>query len=80
MLKQRRNYFSTEEGKAIRKALQSLAQDIKYNTLPTYHPNAVRFPDHLIPFVDKHMDYLNAHPQMDAWIYIANVRMGTLLR
>jgi len=57
-----------------------MAKDSNYNTTSTYHPNTTRFPDHLIPFVDKHMDYLNAHPQMDAWTYIANVKMGTRLR
>lgn len=80
MLKQRRGFLDSEEGIAIRRILQSMASDNTYNTAATYHPNAFRYADNLIPFVDKHMDYLNAHPQLDARMYIANIRLITRVR
>jgi hypothetical protein len=80
MLKQRRGFLDSEEGRAIRRTLQLMTSDSRYNTTSTYHPNAIRYEDNLIPFVDKHMDYLNAHPQLDAQMYIANIQLMTRVR
>lgn len=77
MLKQRRDFFQSEQGKSIMRVLKSMSDDSKYNTPSTYTPNSIRYPDNLKPFVDKHMDYLNAHPNLDAWTYVSNVKMGT---
>lgn len=80
MLKQRRGFVGSKEEIAIRRILQSMTKDSAYNTTSTYHPDSIRYADNLIPFVDKHIDYLNAHPRLDARMYLANLKLMTRLR
>ena len=80
VLKQRRGFLDSEEGQAVKRTLQSMTKDSQYNTAPTYHPDAIKYADHLIPFVDKHINYLNAHPRLDARMYLSNVRLMTRIR
>lgn len=49
-----------------------------YNTASSYTPNAIEYPGNLIPFVDKHINYLSAHPNLEASKYIANRKLMTL--
>jgi hypothetical protein len=78
--KSRKDFFNTEEGKDIKSKLQSMVGDSLYNTSPSYHSNGVLYPDNLIPFVDKHMNYLIGHPGIEAGQYLANVRLITRVR
>jgi hypothetical protein len=80
MQKQRRGFLDSEEGRAIRRIFQLMTGDSTYNTSSTYHPNGIRYANNLIPFVDKHMNYLNMHPRLDAKLYIANIRLMTRVR
>jgi hypothetical protein len=79
-LKSRRAFFETEEGLEIKKQLQSIAENVIYNTGPSYSANSEMYPDHRIPFVDKHMNYLISHPSLDADKYLANIRIMTKVR
>jgi hypothetical protein len=76
----RSTFFDSEEGEAIRQKLQHMTLDSTYNTEPSYSANTVRYPDNLIPFVDKHMDYLNAHPKLEAHKYLANIKLKSRIR
>jgi len=69
--------FGSEEERDIREDLQQMVQSSSYNTAPSYIPSSVKYPDGLISFVDRHMRYLNANPKLDAWLYIANLRLMT---
>jgi len=80
MIKQRRGFVGSEEEIAIRRILQSMTKDSTYNTAPTYHPDSIRYANNLIPFVDKHINYLNAHPRLDAGMYLSNLKLMTRLR
>ncbi|HSX47542.1 MAG TPA: hypothetical protein VLF63_02090 [Patescibacteria group bacterium] len=78
-LKSRQDFFNSEQGISAKKVLQSMTADSNYNTTSTYSANSVRYPDNLIPFVDKHMDYMNSFPKLDPASYIANLKLRTRL-
>lgn len=79
-LKKRVSFFESEEGLKIQQTLRLMAKDSAYNTASTYSANAVQYPNNLIPFVDKHMNYLNTHPSLDPHHYLANLRLITRLK
>ena len=79
-LKKRLKFFDSPEGAEIKQTLTMMATDLRYNTGSSYSANADLYPDNLIPFVDKHMNYLNTHPGIDPYHYIANLRLMTKLK
>ena len=78
--KKRSDFLESEEGKAIKQRLKQLTLDAKYNTATTYSSNNMTYNDNLIPFVDKHMNYLNNHPKLDADMYLQNLQLMTRIR
>ena len=80
IFKRRSDFFDSEEGKDIRLILVGMTTDIGYNTESSYSINSSLYPDNQIPFVDKHMNYLNNHPKLEANQYIANVKLMTRVR
>lgn len=76
-VKKRISFFDSAEGIEARRLLQRMVLDATYKTSPTYSTNSAVYPDNLIPFVDKHMNYLNAHPNVDVRHYMANLRLIT---
>ena len=79
-LKKRISFFESEEGTRVHQTLHLMTQDPIYNTEASYSANATVYPDNLIPFVDKHMNYLNTHPAVDPYNYISNLRLKTKSR
>lgn len=79
-IKRRVDFYSSKEGIEAEKQLRSMANDDKYKTEPTYSTDTSHYPDNLIPFVDKHMNYLLNHPATNTQHYIANLRLRTRLR
>jgi hypothetical protein len=80
MQKTRKGFFDTEEGKEIKRKLQQMTRDSTYNTTSSYSTNSLLYSDNLIPFVDKHMNYLINHPSLEAKKYLANIRLITRVR
>jgi hypothetical protein len=80
MQKTRKNFFDTEEGKDIKRKLQQMTGDSTYNTTASYSSNTALYPDNLMPFVDKHMNYLINNPKLEAGIYLTNVKLITRIR
>ena len=78
--KKRNDFLDSEEGDDIRQILKHMMVDNLYNTDPTYISDGAQYPDNLIPFVDKHMNYLNTHPKLDSSKYIRNLRLMTRIR
>ena len=79
-LKTRHGFFDTKEGVEVKQTLQRMAGDSSYNTTSSYTPNTLLYPDNLIPFVDKHMNYLINHPMLEVGKYLANVKLITRVR
>lgn len=78
--KKRIDFYNSEEGQEFRRILVSMSQDAAFNTDSGYSANSQLYPDNLMPFVDKHMTYLNTHPSIDPRQYLANLRLMTRLR
>jgi hypothetical protein len=78
--KKKTNFFETEEGRAFVESLITMSQDLTYNTNSTYSANSELYPDHRIPFVDKHMNYVRTHPTTDPHSYLSNLRLMTRIR
>lgn len=74
------NFIDSYEGQAAKQQLQSMVADDTYMTESSYSPNAELYPNNLIPFVDKHMEYLRSHPSTNPQHYLSNLRMITRLR
>ncbi len=78
--KKHANFFETEEGVEYIKRLKKMAIDSTFNTDSSYSANSEMYPDNLIPFVNKHIDYLRKHPSLDPHQYLANLRLMTRVR
>jgi hypothetical protein len=76
----RKDFLNTEEGKEVQLKLQGMTSDSQYNTAASYSNDTDLYPDNLIPFVDKHMNYLVNHPMLETGQYLANVRLITRVR
>lgn len=79
-VKSRVNFISTEKGQEIRNKFLLMAADATYYTASSYSANKLLYSDNLIPFVDKHMNYLVSHPMLDPDKYLANVKLVTRIR
>jgi hypothetical protein len=80
VLVSRCSFFDSEEGRKVSHLLEHMVDDSMYNTASSYSANSSLYPDNLIPFVDKHMNYLNSHPKLDAGMYLANLRLMTKIK
>jgi hypothetical protein len=78
--KKRPQYFTSEDGVFALQELQALDEDMLYHTGSSYSANGELYPDHEIPFVDKHMAYLRDHPELDSRQYIANIKLKTKIK
>lgn len=78
-VKKRINFYESEVGLRIEQILNEMSDDSKYNTNPSYSANTTSYPDNRIPFTEKHMQYLNTHPNIDPDHYISNLRLVTKL-
>lgn len=78
--KRKPDFFETAEGVQVMVMLRAMAEDTAYNTESSYSANTGLYPDHLIPFVNKHMEYLRTHPSTDPDHYLANLRLMTRFR
>jgi hypothetical protein len=78
--KKKINFFETEEGAEFIQSLRRMVADATYNTKPSFSANTELYPDHLIPFVNKHIAYINSHPLTDPTHYLSNLRLITRLR
>ena len=73
--KRRVNFYDSQEGKEAARLLSGLTGDETYNTIATYSVQKEKYPTGLIPFVDKHMQYLESHPAVNIEHYISNLRL-----
>lgn len=78
--KRKADFFETEAGMEYIAMLEEMVADDSYNTEPSFSANSELYPNHQIPFVNKHIDYLKSHPSMDPQQYLANLRLMTRRR
>jgi len=74
----KRSDFSTSDvGVAAYNTLKDMAKSANFKTKPGYSANTELYPDHVMPFVDKHMHYLQTHPAVNIDHYLANLKLMT---
>ncbi len=78
--KKKRNLYDTEEGAEIIKELKKMAIDEQFNTGSTYSSDIEHYPDNAIPFVDKHIKYLNSNQNINPQHYLANLRLMSRIK
>jgi hypothetical protein len=78
--KKRDDFFESEDGQIVLATLREMSQDSTFNTESSYSANSNEYPDNRMPFLDKHVNYLLAHPKLDARMYVANLRLMTRSR
>lgn len=75
--KRRDDFENSEVGAEVIELLQLMLHDDAYNTEPSYSANTELYPNNLIPFVDKHIDYLCNHAETNPHLYVSNLRLMT---
>ena len=76
----RTGFYDSQEAKDIRVTLQSMVENATYNTPASYTADSFKYPDSQMPFADKHINYLYAHPNLDVNMYLSNLRLMTRIR
>lgn len=69
-----------EDSLALERILYDMAASPLYNTKSSYSADDTKYPDGVIPFVDKHMLYLRQHQAVNPGEYISNLRIMTRIR
>jgi hypothetical protein len=69
-------HISEEE---VLQSLFNMEQDEGLKTDPEYSSNPLYF-DQLIPFAQKHAEYLKSHPKVNPEHYLANLRTMIKIR
>jgi len=72
----KREFLESETASVLRKELQDMVDDPRYNTRSRYSI----LPATDAEFVTKHMKYMSNFPQIDHKQYVANLRLMTKLR
>lgn len=68
------------EDAGVEEALQLMEDDSTLMTNASYSANVARYPDHKIPFKDKHINFLIDHPNVDLDQYLSNLRLIITIR
>lgn len=74
------NILFSEEGQKIRIELAEIEANPKYRTGTSYSANSEDYPDHVMPFVEKHMLYLSKHHELNPQHYLSNLRLKIRIR
>lgn len=78
--KRKPNFLDSEEEAEIRRELQSMMESSLYTTKSSFTPNVLKYPNNSMTFLEKHMNYIYSHPRLDTSMYVANLRLMTLIR
>lgn len=79
-VKKRTDFFTSPEGLKVKEELRRMVEDEAFFTESSYSADFEKYTDNLIPFVDKHMNYLRTHPSVEIDHYLANLRLMTRLK
>lgn len=71
------DFLKSEEGMTVYNELLKMIDDANYNTDSSFSPSAE---GGVLLFIDKHMNYICTHLDMDANQYLSNLRLITKKR
>lgn len=75
-----KSFLDSQECRDIRDVLEQMELDSSYNTESSYSADSLTYPDNRMPFIDKHMNYFNTHPKIEASTFLANLKLKTRKR
>lgn len=75
--KKKTSFANSEQMAEIKAILDSMVENTSYNTKSSFSINTELYPDSLMPFTDKHMQYLVSHGGINPNQYLANLRLMT---
>ena len=78
--KKRVDFRTSEGGMRAIATLNVMVSDDSYVTEPSFIADSEKYPDNLIPFIDKHMNYLLSHPYINPDHYLSNLKLMSRLR
>lgn len=64
----------------ITQKLQAMLKDDTYRTLPGYSIDTDQYPDHVVPFLEDHVNYLRRHRHINPEHYLSNLRLMLKIR
>ena len=74
------SFENSDEIDETKSALDLMDNNSAYNTLPSFSANTERYPNNLIPFTEKHIQYLLSHKNINLQHYLANLRLITKIK
>ncbi len=80
LTKKKSDFYASAEAQAIKAVLVHMDGDAAFNTPASYSADSASYANNSIPFVDKHMRYLQAHPNLDMQQYISNLRLMSRIK
>jgi hypothetical protein len=72
--------MDAEKAHEVREALAVMEKDLTYQTDSGYSSNESLYPDNNVPFIEKHMNYLAEHKNVNPEQYLSNLRLMTRIR
>ncbi len=72
-----KSYIKEEE---VTSELKAMMSDGSYHITPGYSIDTETYPDHIVPFIEAHLNYLKSHHQVDPEHYLANLRLMLKIR
>lgn len=79
IISKRGSFRDQQEASDTKALLMEMTEDSSYNTSSSYSPNSAQYPDNVMPFVDKHMAYLQTH-SVELHHYLSNLRLMARIR
>lgn len=72
----RQSFIKSEKAEQLRAELMAMVDSPAYNTLPIYST----IESDKYQFVEKRMEYMSKHPDMDHWQYVLNLKLMTKIK
>lgn len=76
----RSDFITSEDGIKATEILNQMFLDDAYITQPSFSANSEKYTDNLIPFIDKHLNYIQSHPSTNYEHYLSNLKLMTRIR
>lgn len=74
---QKKNIIDEDQWIEFEELLYALDADNSYATGSSFSANKDVYPDNRIPFVNKHIEYLHKHPEIEPHQYLNNLKLMT---
>lgn len=78
--KKRIDFNTSAAGIMAAQVLTLMDSDDAYLTEPSFSADSEKYNDNLIPFVDKHLTYLQNNPATNPQHYLSNLKLKTRIK